>query len=104
MARWPAASAQVIVLDGPLSPWMIVTWQASMLGRYFSSHSGVSWFMPSMPHFFRSRSLPLRATCEGGGQLVQVGADQPRADVAAEAIGVERGRVGVGLGLDARSS
>ena len=39
-------SAQVIVFDGPWQSWMIVTWHASMLGRYFSSQSGVRLPMP----------------------------------------------------------
>ena len=46
----PDASAQVIVFDGPWASWMIVTWHASMLGRYFSSHSGVRCSMPDSPH------------------------------------------------------
>ncbi len=47
-------SPQVIVFDGPWQSWMIVTWHASMLGRYFSSHSGVRLFMPAVPHAPRS--------------------------------------------------
>ena len=57
IARWDEASAQVIVLLGPIRPWTIVTWQASMFGRYFSSHSGVSRCIPSPPappHLSRS--------------------------------------------------
>ena len=44
------ASAQVMVLDGPWQSWMMVTWHASMLGRYLSIQSGVRFFMPSPPH------------------------------------------------------
>ena len=65
IARCELASAQVIVFDGPLSSWMIVTWHASMFGRYFSSQSGVSWLMPSRPQRWRSSLFglsPARAT------------------------------------------
>ena len=32
---------------------MIVTWHASMFGRYFSSHSGVRFSIPVRPHTSR---------------------------------------------------
>ena len=40
MARLEAASASVIVLLGPWQSTRIEMWQASMLGRYFSSQIG----------------------------------------------------------------
>ncbi|MCE7973890.1 MAG: hypothetical protein DYG92_06105 [Leptolyngbya sp. PLA1] len=42
------ASAHVMVLDGPSQPWMIVTWHASMFGRYLSIHSGGRLSMPPL--------------------------------------------------------
>jgi hypothetical protein len=93
----------VIVFDGPFSSWMIVTWHASMFGRYFSSHSGVSWLLPSRPHRWRSSLLDDGGSrhAERGRQLVKIDADEARPDVAAEAVGVDRRLVGVGLGLGA---
>ena len=44
------ASPQVSVLLGPCASCTIVTWQASMLGRYLSSHSGVRFSIPLLPH------------------------------------------------------
>jgi hypothetical protein len=49
------ASPQVIVFDGPWQSWMIVTWQASMLGRYLSIQSGVRFAMPSVPQRPKSK-------------------------------------------------
>lgn len=48
--RVPLASAHVIVFEGPLASWMMVTWQASMFGRYLRSQSGVRLFIPVSPH------------------------------------------------------
>lgn len=53
MARWLEASPQVMVLDGAWASCTMVTWQASMLGRNFNSHSGVRLFMPSTPQAAR---------------------------------------------------
>jgi hypothetical protein len=49
------ASAHVIVFDGPWQSWMIVTWQASMFGRYLSIQSGVRFFIPSPPQAPKSK-------------------------------------------------
>jgi hypothetical protein len=49
MATLLAASASVIVLLGPWQSLRIEMWQASMLGRYFSSHRGVISGRPSRP-------------------------------------------------------
>ena len=45
------ASQQVMVLLGPWQSCTIVTWHASMLGRYFSSQSGVRFCMPLWPQW-----------------------------------------------------
>ena len=52
MACVPAAHAVVIVLFGPLAPWMSETCAAAMLGRYLRIHSGNS--EPALPCPMRS--------------------------------------------------
>ena len=49
------ASPQVMVFEGPWQSWQMVTWQASMLGRYFSIHSGVRFCMPVAPQAAMSK-------------------------------------------------
>ena len=52
----PLASEHVIVFEGPSQPWMMVTWHASMLGRYLRSHNGWRFPIPTSPHFSSEKS------------------------------------------------
>mgnify|MGYP002653924470 CR=1 FL=1 len=61
--RWQAETGhrQVIVFEGPCASWMIVTWHASMFGRYLSIHSGVRLSIPAPV----SSSVPQRPAMWG---------------------------------------
>ena len=53
-AKRPATSLSVMELFGPWALCRIETWQASMLGRYLSIHSGLMFGSPCSPQILRS--------------------------------------------------
>ena len=90
IARFDEASASVIVLLGPWQSIKIEMWQASMLGRYFSSQIGSIMPIDSRPQVWKSNS-PVRcdAQVDRRRQLVELGRDQARAEVDADPGGID---------------
>ena len=85
IARFDEASASVIVLLGPWQSIRIEMWQASMLGRYFSSQIGSIMPIDSRPQTWKSKSGPLaRRLDDRRRQLVELAGDQPGAQVDAD--------------------
>ena len=67
IARFDEASASVIVLLGPWQSIRIEMWQASMLGRYFSSQIGSIIPIDSRPQTWKSKGLPFDDACSIAG-------------------------------------
>ena len=85
IARFDAASASVIVLLGPWQSIRIEMWQASMFGRYLSSQIGSIMADRSRGPRRGSRTCPSAARLvDRRGQLVELGGDQPGAEVDAD--------------------
>ena len=85
IARLDEASASVIVFEGPWQSIRIEMWQASMLGRYFSSQIGSIIRIDSRPHIWKSNGLPLAvACCDRRRELVELAGDQAGPQVDAD--------------------
>ena len=74
----------------------IATWQAGMLGRYLSIHSGYISPIACWPHWLKSNPSPSHARAKGLDQFVgldldHVGAEHDPKSVGREGRGVERG-------------
>ena len=67
IARFDDASASVMVLRGPWQSIRIEMWQASMLGKYFSSQIGSIIRIDSRPHIWKSNGLPFDEACSIAG-------------------------------------
>ena len=67
IARFDEASASVIVLLGPWQSMRIEMWQASMLGRYFSSQIGSITPIDSRPQVWKSKLPVVAVACAIAG-------------------------------------
>ena len=85
IARLDEASASVIVLLGPWQSIRIEMWQASMLGRYFSSQIGSIMPIDSRPQAWKSNAPDCGVgLADRRRQLVELAGDQARAQVDAD--------------------